>query len=177
MFARRQSNRLSSTLEQRPRISSALMLHFFSCTSRENWVRTPTTSFKLAIEIFSIRKPLISDHFDKLAFSLNKRFTDDVLFSHAGTLTGCPLDANNVTFRAYRRLICYYPPRKPRETCVGMSMAFSSSMNIFYRMYQACMWSYSLDLLLLPGLWPPHSSPVAYVSTLEEPSQASTREP
>jgi len=29
MFARRHSNRLSSTLEQRLRISSALMLHFF----------------------------------------------------------------------------------------------------------------------------------------------------
>ena len=132
MFARRHSNRLSSTLEQRLRISSALMLHFFypPCTSRENWVRT-TTSFKLAIEIFSIRKTLISDHFDKLAFSLNKKFTDDVIFSHADTLTGCPLDANIIKFRAYRRLICCYPPRMSRETWVGMSMAFSSSMKIF----------------------------------------------
>ena len=93
-----------------------------------------TTSFKLAIEIFSIRKNLlvISRHFDKLACSLNKKFTDDVIFSHADTLTGCPLDANNIIkFRAYRRLICCYPPRMSRETWVGMSMAFSSSMKIF----------------------------------------------
>ena len=54
-----------------------------------------TTSFKLAFEIFSIRKkPLISDHLDKLAFSLNKKYTDDVIFSHEDTLIGCPLDAN-----------------------------------------------------------------------------------
>ena len=41
MFACRHSNRLSSTLEQRIIISSALMLHFFypPCTSRENWDR------------------------------------------------------------------------------------------------------------------------------------------
>ena len=141
MFARRHSNRLPSTLEQRLRISSALMILFFypPCTSRENWVRT-TASFKLAIDIFSIRKTLISDHFDKLAFSLNKKFTDDVRFSHADTLTDCPLDDNNVIkFRAYRRLICCYPPRTSRETWVGMSMAYSSPMNFFYRMYQACM--------------------------------------
>ena len=90
-----------------------------------------TTSFKLAIEIFLIRKSLISDHFDKLAFSLNKNFTDDVMFSHADTLlTGCPLDAIIIKFRAHRRLICCYPPRMSRETWVGMSMAFSSSMKI-----------------------------------------------
>ena len=72
-------------------------------------------SFKLAIEIFSIRKTLFSDHFDKIAFSLNKKFTDNVMFSHADTLIGCPLDANNVIkFRAYRRLICCYPHRMPR---------------------------------------------------------------
>ena len=76
----------------------------------KNWVRT-TTSFKLAIETFSIRKTLISDHLGKLAFSLNKKFTDYVIFSHADTLTGCPLDTNNILkFRAYRRLICCYPP-------------------------------------------------------------------
>ena len=105
------------------RVSSAFKLHFFypSCTSRENWVRT-TTSFKLAIEIFSIRKTLIYDHFDKLEFSLNKKFTDDVIFSHADMLTGCPLDAN-IKFRAFRRLICCYPPRMSRETWVGMSIA------------------------------------------------------
>ena len=92
------------------------MLPFFypPCTSWENWVRT-TTPFKLAIEIFSIRKTLISDHFDKLAFSLIKKFTDDVIFSHADMLTGCPLDTNNILwFRAYRRLICFYPPRMSR---------------------------------------------------------------
>ena len=91
-----------------------------------------TTSFKLAIGIFSIRKTLISDHFDKLAFSLNQKFTDDVIFSHADTPTGYPLDDNNIIkFRAYRRLICCYPPRMSRETWVGMSMAFSSSRKIF----------------------------------------------
>ena len=89
------------------------------------------TSFKLAIENLSICRTLISDHFDKLAFSLNKKFTNNVIFSHADTLTGCSLDANIIKFRAYRRLICCYPPRMSRETCVGMSMAFSLSMKIF----------------------------------------------
>ena len=130
MYARRLSKRLSSTLDRRIRIASALMLHFFHPpgTSREYWART--TSSKLAIEIFSIHKILIPDHFDKLAFSLNKKFTDDVIFSHADTLTGCPFDAN-IKFRAYRRLICCYLSRMSRETWVGMSMAFSSSMIFF----------------------------------------------
>ena len=134
MFARRHSNRLSSTLEQRLLISSALMLHFCLSTVciKRNWVRT-TTSFKLAIETFSIRKTLISYHFDKLAYSLNKKFTNDVIFSHAYTLTGCPLDASNIKFRAYRRLICCYPSLTSRETWTGMSMAFSPSMKILYR--------------------------------------------
>ena len=110
-----------------------MILFFYPpCTSRENWVRT-TASFKLAIEIFSIRKTLISYHFDKMAFSLKKKFTGDVIFSHADILTGCPLDANNIIkFRAYRRLICCYSPRVSRETWVGMSMAFSSSIKIFF---------------------------------------------
>ena len=86
----------------------------------------------VAIEIFSIRKTLNSDHFDKLDFSLNQKSTDDVIFSHADMLTGCPLDANNIIkFRVYRRLICCYLPGMSRETCVGMSMTFSSPMNIF----------------------------------------------
>ena len=143
--------------------------------SRKNRVRT-TTSFKLAIEIFSIRKNLISRHFDKLACSLNKKFTDDVIFSHVDMLTGCPLDANIIKFRAYRRLICCYPPRMARETWVGMSMAFLSSMKIFHRMYQACMMVVS-TLPLLPGLWPPHPSAVAYCNTLKGRSQAPTRKP
>ena len=58
-----------------------------------------TTSFIPAIEIFSIRKTLISDHFDKLAFSRNQNFADDVVFSHADTLTGGPLDANIIKFQ------------------------------------------------------------------------------
>ena len=70
------------------------MLHFFP--SAVNITRKLGESFKPAIEIFSIRKTLISDHFDKLAFSLNKKFTGDVIFSHADTLTGCPLDANHI---------------------------------------------------------------------------------
>ena len=58
-------------------------------------------------------------------------FNDDVIFSHAHTLTGCPY-ANNVSmFRAYIRLICCYPPHMSRETWMGMSMSFSSSMKIF----------------------------------------------
>ena len=138
-----------------------------------------TTCFKLAIEIFSIHKTLISDNFDKLDFSLNQKITDDVIFSHADTLTGCPLDANNIKFRAFRRLICCYPPRMSRETWVGMSMAFSSSMEIFYRnnMYQACMWSCSLDLLRLPGLRHPYSSAVAYCNALKGLIETPTREP
>ena len=100
-----------------------------------NWVRT-TTSFKLVIEILSIRKTLVSDHCDKLAFSLDKKFTDDVIFSHADTLTGCPLDANNIIkFRAYRRLICSYPPRVSRETWVEISVAFSSSSMMIFLSY------------------------------------------
>ena len=54
------------------------------------------TSFDLAIAIFSVRIPVIFDHFDKLAFSLNKKFTDDVIFSHADTLSYCRLDANGI---------------------------------------------------------------------------------
>ena len=128
MFARRHSNKLSSTLEQKLII---LQRADASCTSRENWVRT-TTSFKLTIDIFSVRKTLISDHFDKLAFSINKKITDDVIFSHADSLTGCPLDAKNIIkFQAYRRLICCSPPRTSREPWVGISMAFLSSMKIF----------------------------------------------
>ena len=85
------------------------------CTSREKWVRT-TTSFKLAIEIFSIRKTLSSDHFDKLAFSLNKKFANDVIFLHADTLTGCPLDPNNIIkFRAYRRNLLLSAPYVTRN--------------------------------------------------------------
>ena len=60
-------------------------------------------------------------------------FTDDVLFSHAHTLTGCPLDANSIIkFQEYRRLISCYPPLMSRETRVGMSMAFSPSMMFFW---------------------------------------------
>ena len=133
MFARRHSNRLSSTLEQRLRISSALMLHFFlSAVYITRKLGENDDVFKLAMEIFSTRKTLISEYFDKLAFSLNNKF-DDGIFSHADTLTGCPLDANIIKFRAYRRLICCYPPRMSRETWVAMSMAFSSSMKIFFR--------------------------------------------
>ena len=135
-----------------------------------------TTSFKLAIEIFSIRKTLISDHFDKLGFSLNKKFADDVIYSHADTLTGCPLDANKIKFRAYRRLICCYLPRTSPETWMGMSMAVLSSIEIFVSYGMYVMWSCSLDLLF-PGLWPPHPSAVAYCNTLEGPRQAPTREP
>ena len=68
---------------------------------------------------------------------------------------GCLLNANIIKFLPYRILIYCHPPCMSRETLVEMSMAFSLS-KIFYRMYQACMWSCSLDLLLLPGLWPPH---------------------
>ena len=139
-----------------------------------------TTSFKLAIEIFSIRKNLlvISRHFDKLACSLNKKFTDDVIFSHADTLTGCPLDANNIIkFRAYRRLICY-PHRMSRETWVGMSMAFSSSkIFLWYVPGMHVVVFTRSSFLLLPGRWPPHPSAVAYCNTLKRPSQAPTREP
>ena len=134
MFARRHSNKLSSTLEQRLGISSALMLHIFlSAVYITRKLGENDDVFKLAIEIFSIRKTLISDHFDKLAFSLNEKFTDDVIFSHADMLTGRPLDDNNIIkFRAYRHLICCYPPRMSRETWVGMSIAFSSSMKILF---------------------------------------------
>ena len=88
------------------------MVHFFlsALYITRNCVRT-TTSLKLAIEIFSIRKILVSDHFDKLAFSQSIKFTDDVIFSQADTLTSCPLDANSIiTFRAYRRLIVVIRP-------------------------------------------------------------------
>ena len=40
-------------------------------------------------------------------------------------------------------------------------MAFSSSMKTVLSHVQACMWSCSLALLLLPGFWPPHPSAVA----------------
>ena len=128
MFARRHSNKLSSTLEQKLII---LQRADASCTSRENWVRT-TTSFKLTIEIFSIPKTLISDNFDKLAFSLNKTFIDDVIFSHADMLPGCPLYANNIIkFRAYRRLICCYPTRMSRKTWAGREWTFRRRWRFF----------------------------------------------
>ena len=97
MFARRHCNRMSSTLKQRLQISSALMLHFFlSAVYITRKLGENDDVFKLAMEIFSIRKTLISEYFDKLAFSLNKKFTDDVIFPHEDTVTGCPLDANNI---------------------------------------------------------------------------------
>ena len=140
-----------------------------------------TTSFKLAIGSFSIgsiRKTIISDHCDKLAFSLNKKFTDDVIFSHAETLTGCPLDANNITFRGYRRVILLLSaPYVTRDLGRDEHGLFVVDGDLFYRMYQVCMWSCSLDLLLLPGLWPTHPSAVAYCNALIGLSQAPTREP
>ena len=178
MFARRHSKRLCSTLEQRLRISSALMVHFFlsALYITRNCVRT-TTSLKLAIEIFSIRKILVSDNFDKLAFSQSIKFTDDVIFSQADTLTSCPLDANSIiTFRAYRRLIVVIRPVCHEKLGWGWAWPFRRRWRFFYRMYQACMWSCSLDLFLLPGLCPPHPSVVAYCNTLKGPTQASTRE-
>ena len=80
-------------------------------------------------------------------------------------MTGCPLDANNIIFRAYRRLICCYPCYFSRETWVGMSMAILSLVNVFYSMYQACMSSGSFNFLLLPEFWPPHPSVVVYCNT------------
>ena len=116
-----------------------------------------TTCFKLAIEIFSIHKTLISDNFDKLDFSLNQKITDDVIFSHADTLTGCPLDANNIKFRAFRRLICCYPPRMSRETWVGMSMAFSSSMKIFLSYVPGMHVAVFIrSSSVARAFWPPH---------------------
>ena len=73
------------------------MLHFFlSAVYITRKLGENDDVFKLAMEIFSIRKTLISEYFDKLAFSLNKKFTDDVIFPHEDTVTGCPLDANNI---------------------------------------------------------------------------------
>ena len=154
------------------------MLHFFypPCTSRENWVRT-TTSFKLPIEIFSFRKTLTSDHFDKLAFSPNKKFTDDVIFSHTDTLTGCPLDTNIIKFRAYRRLIYCYRPMS-RETWVGMSMAFSSSMKIFLSYVPGMhVVEFTRSSSVARASASTSRSAVAYCNTLKGPSQAPTREP
>ena len=179
MFARRRSHRLSSTLEQILRNPSALTLHFFysPCTSWDSWVRT-TTSFKLAIEIFSIRKTLISDHVDKLAFSLNKNFIDDVLFSHAHTLTGCPLDANSIkSFKGVNAWFVVIRPLCHEKLGWGWAWPFRGLWRFFYRMCQACMRSCSLDLLLVPGLWPPHPSTVSYCNILKGASQAPTREP
>ena len=42
-----------------------------------------------------------------------------------------PFDANITNFRACRRLVCCYPLRVSRQTWVGTSMAFSSTMKIF----------------------------------------------
>ena len=102
----------SSTFERILRISSSLMLHFFylPCTSRENWVRT-MISFKLAIEIFSIRKTRISHHFDNLSFSLDKKFTDDVILSQADMLTGCPLTPT--TSSSFERIDAWFVAIRP----------------------------------------------------------------
>ena len=116
------------------------MFYFFypPCTSRENWVRT-TTSFKLAIEISQSanRSRFLNPQNPNFWSFWQTRFLAkskvhrrrDIL--HADILTDCPLDANIIIkFRAYRRLICCYPPRMSRETWVGISMAFWSSMKI-----------------------------------------------
>ena len=86
ILARRHSNRLSSTLEQTPKFSVALPLHFVlsGVYSTEFFLRT-TTSFKLAIEIFSIHKTLVSDRVDERASLVNQMFTKDVMFLHADT--------------------------------------------------------------------------------------------
>ena len=69
------------------------MLNFFlSAVQITRKLGESDDSFKLAIEIFSVSKTLISDHFDKLVFALQKKFTD-VIFLHADMLTSCPLDA------------------------------------------------------------------------------------
>ena len=101
MFARRQSNRLFSTLEQRLRTSRALMLHFFypPCTSRENWDRWR--------DIFARR------HANRL--SLGRQQHQQV---SSGKTLDLLLSAPYVT-----------------RNLGGESMAFSSSMKIFYLMY------------------------------------------
>ena len=170
-------NRLSSTLDQRLRIFSVLMLHFFypPRTSREIWVRT-TTSFKLAIEIFLIRKTLISDHFDKLAFSLNKKCTDDVIFSHADTLVGCPFDASIIQFRAYRRVICCYPPRMSRNLSgdeYGLHVVDEVFLSYVPGIHVVVFTRYSSVARALA------SKPICcrYCNALKGPIQALTREP
>ena len=86
ILARRHSNRLSSTLEQTPKFNIALTLHFVlsGVYSTGFFLRT-TTSFKLAIEIFSIHKTLGSDHVDERASLVNQMFIKDVMFLHADT--------------------------------------------------------------------------------------------
>ena len=179
MFARRQSNRLSSTLEQRLRTSSALMLHFFlSAVYIKRKLGENDDVFFARDRVFSIRKTLISDHFDKLAFSLNKKLTDNVIFSHADILTGFRLDANNtIKFRAYRCLSCCHPPSMSRETWVGMSMAFSSSTKIFLSYVPGMHVVVFTRSSSVARAW---STPICcstYCSTLKGPSQAPTREP
>ena len=154
------------------------MLHIFRSTvyiTRE--LGENDDVFKLAIEIFSIHKTLISDHFDKLAFSLDKKFTEDVIFSHTDTLTGCRLDANNIDFLAYRRLICCYPPRTSRETWVGMIMASFRRRWSFFIICDrhACGRVHSI-FFCCPGFGlHTHLLYVAYYNTLKGPSQAPTR--
>ena len=174
MFARRRSNRLSSTLEQILRIPSALMLHFFLSYSyiMRKLGENDDVFYARDRYLLNPQNPN-SDHVDKLAFSLNKKFTDDVLFSHAHTLTGCLLDANNIIkFQGYRSLICCYPPLLSRETWLGMSMAFHL-LSYVPGMHAVVFARSSSGTRALA----PHPSTVSYCNILKGPSQAPTREP
>ena len=80
-------------LPEKPLPTTILIIFYPPCTSRKTVQEGRRLSWS-RLRFFSIRKTLISDHFDKLVFPLNEKFADDVIFSEADTLTGCPLDAN-----------------------------------------------------------------------------------
>ena len=132
MFALRHSNRLSSRLEQKLRVSSTLMPHFFLSAV---YITRELGENDVVFEARD-RDFLSTQNLNFWSFWQTRFLAKQTLCRRRGI--SARRDADRLSFgrqqhqvRAYRRLICCYPPRMSRETWVGTSMAFSSSMSFF----------------------------------------------
>ena len=97
MFACSHAYRVSSTLEQRLRISSALIRHFF--LSAVYITRKLGQNNDVFItrdrDFLNQQNPNFLSFGQTHLLATKQKFTDDVIFSPTDMLTGCPLDAKN----------------------------------------------------------------------------------